>query len=362
MVVRYRVRGMDSAGQARQSLKRQFDERFGESGVALPAAAAAHGLSGWLRREGWKASFIWGARFEFLEYEAEWGVAGDQFHWRLWLDGRVDELDSMNEFVEPAIEPDVAAAIDAAGDYNRGVRNALVARGLWPWDEIGSRGEAWEQQGLNPHELMRWATEQSARTIDPHVPKDSFLESKLEGAVMDAVGMRVDPELLGARRNEFKIPGWTEHLGAIDLYLRDAHGGLRLAWELKVDDVEFVLWDLLKLANTFELGSVDAAFLIVSAPLSTWGSGRDCVELFDSGPGTCLRWPTREMIGTWSKAWQHDLAEGTARPVRAPAELDIESIARAPVESYPGYELRTLAVRPVPNGGEVAFANGLPTA
>lgn len=353
---------MDTAGQARQSLKQQFDERFAETGVALPAGATTHGLSGWLRKGGWRVSFIWGARFEFLEYEAAWGVAGDQLHWRLWLDGRVDELDSMNEFLAPAIELDVSAAIDAAGDYNRGIRNALVERGLWPWDQIASRGETWEQQGLNPHELMRWATEQSGRTIDPHVPKDSFLEAKLETALTDAVATRVDPELLGARKSEFKIPGWTAHLGPIDLYLRDDHGRLRIAWELKVDDVEFVLWDLLKLVNTFELGSVDAAFLTVAAPLTTWGSGRDCVELFDAVPGTCLRWRTRDMTGIWSKAWEHDLANATARPISTPAELEIESIARAPVESYPGYELRTLAVRPAPTGGKVTFANGMPIA
>lgn len=208
---------------------------------------------------------------------------------------------------------------------------------------------------------MRWATEQAGRAIDPQVPKPSFLESKLESAIRDAVGAHIDPKLLGARRSEFKIPGWTEHLGAIDLYLRDDQGDLRIAWELKVDDVEFTLWDLLKLANTFELDSVKAAFLVVAAPLKTWGSGRDCVDLFDAGPGTCLRWRTREMIGSWPKPWTHDLANGTARPIRAAAEVEIESIARAPVEAYPGYELRTLALRPVPNGGQVAFANGWPT-
>lgn len=114
-----RFLGTDTTGQIRGSLKQQFDERFPE-GIALPTAAAVHGLPGWLRAEGWKVSFVWGARFEFLEYEAEWGIAGDQFHYRLWPHSRAEELDAMNEFVQPALEPDVASAIDAAGNYNRG--------------------------------------------------------------------------------------------------------------------------------------------------------------------------------------------------------------------------------------------------
>jgi hypothetical protein len=95
----------------RAQLREHFAPLFAEAGAELPASAAAYGCPGWVRQSGWQVSFTWSDDSQYLEYEASWGLAGDQIHRRLWADGRSDELDAMNEFAVPPIEPDVAAAI-----------------------------------------------------------------------------------------------------------------------------------------------------------------------------------------------------------------------------------------------------------
>jgi hypothetical protein len=240
------------------------------------------------------------------------------------------------------------------------IKQALVARGLCPWDDVFARYEGWEAEDPNPHELLQLTTDAAGASIDPTLPRRSFLESKLEAALVQALMTHLDADRVGVRKQEFKVPGWTEHLGPIDLYVRDHAQGLQIACELKVDDVEWTLWDLLKIVNTFELVSTQAAFLVVAATVRTWASERDCVALFDAAPGVCLRWRTDEMVKSWPKAWKDLLAGGPARPVYAPAEIEVESIARTPVVAYPGYELRTVAVRPAPASGRLAFADGWP--
>jgi hypothetical protein len=167
-----------------------------------------------------------------------------------------------------------------SGSYNRGIELALTARGLLPWPEIALRHETssqralWSNLGLSPNELLALAIETAARLIDPAFPKPSFLESKIEAALLEAIGERIDRSLLGARKREFDIPDWIGDLRGIDLYIRNPEGQLCVGCELKVDDVQWTLWDLLKLVNTFALPSVDAAFLVVAATQHTWESDR----------------------------------------------------------------------------------------
>lgn len=358
--------GDDHERSRRLLLQKQFAEMFADTGLELPAAASAYGRPGWLRKSGWHVSFMWGDGSEYIEYEASWGLAGDQIHRRLWADGRSEELDALNEFAVAAIEADVATAVAETGSYNRGIERALVARGLFPWPEISRRHEVWSERepwlslALTPNALLKLASEEAAVVIDATFPKPSFLESKIETALLGAIGDRVDPGMLGARKREFDIPGWSGDLRGIDLYIRDSAGQLRVGCELKVDDVQWTLWDVFKLVNTFSLPSVDAAFLVVAAPEHTWASDRPYVAFFDMLPGAALRWSTRDTIERWPSAWIELLAGGPARPVTIPAEIEIEAIARASVAAYPGYELRTIAVRPVPDSGAVALDNGWP--
>lgn len=173
----------------------------------------------------------------------------------------------MSEFAVAPIEADVATAVAELGDYNRGIEQALVARGLLPWSEISLRHAAWSEREpwsgleLSPNALLELTTEEAAATIDPTVPKPSFLETKIEFALLAAIGERLDPALLGARKRGFEIPDWTGDLGGIDRHIRGLTGQLCVGCELKVLDVQWTLWDVFKLVNTFALPSVDAAFL-----------------------------------------------------------------------------------------------------
>jgi hypothetical protein len=350
----------------RLRLQEHFTHVFADTGVELPAPAAAYGRPGWIRQSGWRVSFIWSDDSQYLEYEASWGLAGDQIHRRLWADGHIDELDAMNEFAVAPIEADVAAAIAETGNYNRGIERALIARGLLPWPHISFRHEAWSERGLwssldlTPNALLALATDAASDAIDSALPKPSFLESKIETALLTAIGDRIDPGLLGARKREFEIPDWTGDIRGIDLYIRDPAGGLCVGCELKVDDVQWTLWDLFKLVNTFALPTVDAAFLVVAAPRHTWASDRPYTPFFDLPPGAALRWTARDTIEWWPSAWKELLAGGPARPVKVPAEFEVEAIAHAAVPAYPGYELRTIAVRPASGSGYLPLKNGWP--
>jgi hypothetical protein len=338
--------------------RHQLKERFAESTdgrVALPAAAAEFGLAGWVHQDGFRIYFVWGPEDEFLEYFGWWGSVGDgEFHRRLWAHGVEEELDAPGEFEIAVVEPEVRAAIEATGSYNAGIREVLERRGLWP--AAGPTYDRWHAcYDVHPYELMETITSEAASAIDPLSPKASFLESKVETALLAAAERLLPKDRLGARRAEFAVPGWTDSLGALDLYIRDTQGELLVSCELKVEDVKWVLWDLFKVVNTHEIPTVDAAFLIVAAREEEWRSSHAYVALFEPPPLACLRWDSAQLISAWPEAWTRLLKGGTARPLRVPDAIEVISIARAPVTAYPGYELRTVAVRPAPGAGQLVF-------
>jgi hypothetical protein len=90
------------------------------------------------------------------------------------------------------------------------------------------------------------------------------------------------------------------------------------------------------------------------------GIGPAIVPLFDLPVGAALRWRARDTIEWWPGAWKELLAGGPARPVKVPAEFEVEAISRAAIAGYPGYELRTVAVRPASGSGYLGLENGWP--
>jgi len=330
-------------------IKALFDDTFAPyGGVELPVGSAEYLIPGWLEVAGWRVAFAWGGEEQtlFLDYAAEHRMT-DPSHVRLWGDGRKQELDAPSDAL--------------GGAYNRAIKYALYAKGLWPWESVERRHERWAITGFDPHELFRNATAKAATLIDTSGPKPSFLEARVERAMLEALTENVAGELTGARQQEYAVPGWTSGLGALDLYIRHPDGTLRVAAELKVGDVEAVLWDLLKLADTFDVPSTEAAFLVVAAKQSTWASQRDGAGLLSGQPGSCLVWNTSEMLREWEGAWRWLLKNGTARPINAPATLEVEVIAVEHVPAFPSYELRVAAVRPV-DPPLVWFEEGWPVA
>jgi hypothetical protein len=311
-----------AASQGAQAIRERFDAAFADyGGVRLPVGAVEYLVPGWIREAGWWIAFAWGTEGDslFLDYEAEHRMTTPT-HVRLWSDGRTEEFD---------------APADAIGaEYNLAIKQVLIEKALWPWDEVIRRQEYWETTGLDPHELFERATAKAAQLVDASGPKPSFLEARVERAMRRALEDDVAAELIGARQTEFTVPGWTSGLGGLDLYIRHPDGTLRVAAELKVDDVEASLWDLLKLANTFEMQSMEAAFLVVAAERSTWASRRDCVALLSGQPGSCIRWNTIQMLQEWEGSWRWLLKNGTARPIHAPATLEVEVISAEPVPAF----------------------------
>jgi hypothetical protein len=68
------------------------------------------------------------------------------------------------------------------------------------------------------------------------------------------------------------LPDWDPKPQSIDVCVTRADGALRLALELKVDDVRFTFWDMLKMAAAARIPFVERAYLVVAA--KTWDSAR----------------------------------------------------------------------------------------
>lgn len=142
------------------------------------------------------------------------------------------------------------------------------------------------------------------------------------------------------------LPDWDPQPQSIDVSVLNAGNELRLAFELKVDDVRFTLWDMLKMAAAARLVSVQRAYLVVAA--RTWNSlrarqaGR---RYFPSSPRAPQIAPLAELFDHYGSIWAHDLAASSARPTRFPEALELTYVASAAIPAWPKYEIRAVAVR-----------------
>jgi hypothetical protein len=310
--------------EQRWAVKSIFDARFGEHGLTLPPAAVTHALPGWIRAAGWHAAFRW------LRADGNWLL-------------------------------EVDAALLQIGNYNAAIRTVLERRRLHPWPRLEQRALRADARNFDPDAIFARAAEVAAATVDPVKPKASFLERKLEDALRAGLEREIDAARIGARSTRHRVPGWTDRLGGLDLFVEDESGLLMIAAELKIDDVEWVLWDLLKLANLFEAPGFEGAFLAVAADRPVWKSDREGAALLASDPGVCLTWDTRGVLSTWRHSWAELLAGGPARPLYSPDRIEIETLLTAPVGAYTNHELRVASIRPAPDSSSIEFTNGWPT-
>ena len=121
----------------------------------------------------------------------------------------------------------------------------------------------------------------------------------------------------------------------------------RLAFELKVDDVEWTLWDLYKMVAATETPTCDAAYLACAMSPKHWESNRDCVELFrepDDHEGPQSEWHSSFLFRAYAKSWAGLLAGGTGRLIDVAELVYVDWIGRWPMAHYPGYELRAVRV------------------
>jgi len=188
------------------------------------------------------------------------------------------------------------------------------------------------------------------------VAAPSFKEALVHRALEPALALHFGNErvigLLGSPKTV--LPDWDPQPGAIDVSVLDEEGRLRLGFELKVDDVRFTFWDMLKMAAAARLPHVARAYLVVAA--STWESatssqaGRQFFAPEGSGSRAV---PLDGLMAEYERAFAHDLAAVSGRPTKFPGAIEITPIAVAPVTAWTGYELRAIAVQDVPGCGYV---------
>jgi len=147
----------------------------------------------------------------------------------------------------------------------------------------------------------------------------------------------------------FSIPDWDPLPGAIDLRVIDENGATTVCVELKVTKTDETIWDMLKLLAALRVPGVRSAYVVVASKDDPWGSGREAAELFPSEAGSRLRIRSADLFDRYWRSWTHLLLEGRARPLRAPDEFEIRSVACVPLKLYPGWSIRAVGVQPCGN-------------
>jgi hypothetical protein len=206
----------------RRAVKSALDARFGAHGLRLPTAAVTYALPGWLRAAGWQAAFRW------VRSNGDWSLEldadhrkTDPTHIRIAAGGETDELDAVHDFAQPPIEREVEAALLQIGNYNVAIRTVLERRGLHPWPRLEQRALRAEARNFDPETIFSRAAEVAAGAVDPLKPKASFLERKLEDGVRAGLEREIEAARIGARSTKHHVPGWTDHLGGLDLFVED---------------------------------------------------------------------------------------------------------------------------------------------
>lgn len=179
----------------------------------------------------------------------------------------------------------------------------------------------------------------------------SFKEELVHRALEPALALQFgDDRVIGLSGSpKTVLPDWDPQPGAIDVSVVDEQGQLELAFELKVDDVRFTFWDMLKMASAARLRHVRRAYLVVAA--STWTStrSRQAGRRFFASEGSGSRAVSlHELMLEYEKAFAHDLAAVSGRLTKFARAIEIKPIAVAPVTAWPGYELRAIGVRDAP--------------
>ncbi len=111
--------------------------------------------------------------------------------------------------------------------------------------------------------------------------------------------------------------------------------------EMKLDDLDQSLWDIVKLASFLRHEHVERAFLVYEAAASVFEGSTACAPLFQN-PTT--KATVTELISSWPKAWS-DLLDGGYgnHPVRV-ANLELELQKVVPLAHRPGIEIRLVEV------------------
>jgi hypothetical protein len=189
----------------------------------------------------------------------------------------------------------------------------------------------------------------AASIVSPQAGDKGLQERRLEDALVGALAATSPASEISARRAlpGFSIPDWDPQPGAVDIAV--VHDGVpRMVLEVKLDDVQHSILDILKMASASTAPEVELACVAVAARTTTWHGRREGVALFeppkDDWP-SAPTWSTEFILTEYSRRWQKMMAETRGRPRRLPATLELGWIGAFDVPAFLGYELRALTVR-----------------
>lgn len=206
---------------------------------------------------------------------------------------------------------------------------------------------------MHPDELMARAAELAAQAIPKReTPSGERAEWPLERdhvalAFRDALAtLGVSDNRIHLETHRLTTEEWNPAPYAIDLTLtRHDSDELWLAAELKVEEVDQCLWDLFKLTAAYRLPRVYAGYLVALATMRKWKPGGQCVELFSPKIRVPVDHNSFGLFQRNRKAWERLKKGGGARLIRAPQEVQTETLATPKLANYPKLEMRVVAVR-----------------
>jgi hypothetical protein len=166
------------------------------------------------------------------------------------------------------------------------------------------------------------AVRAAAASAAPEPEDRSFLEKRLAAAVGAAVAREFAPlrVTLNKKLADVTLDEWDPQPGSFDVALLREDGLPLAVAELKLDDVDQTLWDILKVASALRLGSVEAAYVVAAAPEPVWASTMEVVEVFRQAEEE--EWSTRFLLEEYRKAWESLLRGGRGRPTTPPLKVE----------------------------------------
>jgi len=159
-------------------------------------------------------------------------------------------------------------------------------------------------------------------------------------------------ERMGDRVSQFekkhKLPGWTDHLGGVDIIVHDKAGVLpqyfcELKWCHSRAELGWTLWDIYKMIAAQQLPGVHGCYVVAGAPEGFWESEEHCAPLFKIGS-----WRSLDLFQCFREDWEELLGGGTARLICTPASIETRLVADIPlmIKTKP-WRLRAIAVEPI---------------
>ena len=196
--------------------------------------------------------------------------------------------------------------------------------------------------------LMNEVASEAAQAIVPSSKAGHALERDLEIALVSSLAARGCPTVT-TKRIPYDYPGWMPQPGPLDLGIYDGDHVV-VACELKLHDIDWGLYDLVKVVSLFRAAKpVAAAFLITGGTQRQWArSGLG--ECFAPGPRTVA---TIDLLRANPKAWSELMyvhkdgrLESSGRPRTVASRLLVEGFPPHGCDVGAVGDLRVMSVRP----------------